>query len=752
MRSSLAALIAIVAILGLITSAAQDRSNLRLNALSHIQVLASDSLEGRRSGLPGGEKAAAWIAAKFAEFGLRPGVNDSTYFQDFRITTAVESGPMAMRLMPDAHHPDTLTFCYGSDFVSFAYGGENRTAGPLVFVGYGIQDPDKGRDDFAGLDLRGKVALALAGSPPTEGEGFWGHEGGHGYKASRCRDLGAVGYLQASGDKAMQRTLGLRNRRPDLPAFWISRSACDRLLEGTGLTLDSLRTLAAANPAGFHLELPCRLELEAHAGVLPDAPTRNVLGFIPGADPALAHEIVLIGAHMDHLGVDAVGRIYPGADDNASGTSLLLELARILAQDPIPPRRSVYFCAFAGEDLGLLGSQEFVAHPPVPLDSIVMMINMDMVGRGEGGIELGGAPNFPRIWAIWKTALNDSICSRIDHFKPGYYSDHAPFEEIGIPAFFVATKGEHPHYHQIEDRAETIQTAPLQETGEIVYRGLRAASDYPAPLANPRRLRDSIRQNAEIVALGAPPLPLRSTDDTPDIVLYEAGKRLDFSSPSRLRRLLVELSDLTASRESESSAWVASLNEIPTGRLETALILGIASPSLTEDEAEIYAVLAKLGVRFVHVPREEQKGFFGKKGLNQAAQRRLRQLTQAPQMVIWDVEDFRQAQALLQAAQKPLILRIRQADAAQLRDLHLDLKGSFLWLEAEGVCSWTQADFDRALAAFGRYPIGIQAQQPEDADRLIALWLDAGCDRQKMTDLLGGNLVRWMGKQATQVR
>jgi hypothetical protein len=729
-------------------AAAQNRPEIGLNSLSHIRVLASDSLEGRRSGLPGGEKAAAWIAARFAEYGLRPGVNDSSFFQDFRITTAVESGPMTLRLLPDGRHPDPLSFRYGSDFVSFAYGGENRVSGEVVFVGYGIHEPDKGRDDFAGLDLRGKIALALAGSPPTEGEGYWGREGGHGYKASHSRDLGAVGYLQAAGDKAMQRTLGLRNRRADLPAFWISRSACDRLLQGTGLTLDSLRTMATANPGGFHLELPCRLELEAHAGVLADVPTRNVLGYIPGADPALAHEIVLIGAHMDHLGVDAVGRIYPGADDNASGTALVLEAARMLAHDPIPPRRSVYFCAFAGEDLGLLGSQEFVEHPPVALDSIVTMINIDMVGRGAGGIELGGAPNFPQIWAIWKTALDDSTCARMDHFKPGYYSDHAPFEEVGIPAFFVASKGDHPQYHQVEDRADSIQIAPLQETGEIVYRGLRALADYPAPLAHPNRLRDYLRRNAEIVALGAPPLPVRSNDDTPDVILYEAGKRLDPSSPSRLRRLLVELENLKRLRsDDEAPVRVESLSGIPTGRLDPALILGIASPSLTENEAEIYSVLSRLGVLFVHVPREEQRGYFGGKGLNQTARRRLQELTQAPQMVIWDVEDFRQAQALLQAAQKPLLLRIRQADAALLRDLRLDLNGSFLWLETEGVRGWTQADFDRALASFGRYRIGIRTEDPEDADRLIALWLDAGYDQQKVTDLLGGNLVRWMQRR-----
>ena len=105
-----------------------------------IRVLASDSLEGRRSGLPGGEKAAAWIASKFAEFGLQPGGNDGSFFQNFCITTAVESGPMAMRILPDGDRSDTVEFRYGDDFVSFAYGGENRVMGRLVFVGYGIQE------------------------------------------------------------------------------------------------------------------------------------------------------------------------------------------------------------------------------------------------------------------------------------------------------------------------------------------------------------------------------------------------------------------------------------------------------------------------------------------------------------------------------------------------------------------------------------------------------------------------------------
>ncbi len=714
-------------------------------ALSSIEILASDSLQGRRSGLPGGEKAAAWIANQFLNIGLQPGVGDTSFFQDFSITTAVESGPMVMQLWPASAETEPFEFEYGSDFVSFAYGGAGRVQGQVVFVGYGIQEPSKGRDDLAGADLKGKVALALRGAP-NDGEGFWGREGGHGYKAAHAADAGAIAYLQVGEGPCMQRTLGVENRRANVPCFWISRKACDRLLAASRLTVDSLFARANTQRSGCHLDLAATLQVEANAGVIPNAATRNVVGIFPGSDPRLAHEMVLVGAHMDHLGVDAVNRIFHGADDNASGAALVLELARTLVADPIPPRRSIAFVTFTGEDLGLLGSEEFVAHPPLPLDSIVTMINLDMVGVGQG-ISLGGFPNFPAIWDIWELVMSDSLRQSLRHFKPGYYSDHAPFEDLGIPAFFIDTGGDHPHYHQPEDEAALIQPELMAQVGDIVYQGLRAIADHPASLVEADRLTHYLWHSSETVLLNAPTLPPPTLDDGPDLVLYEAGKTIDQASRNRLRRLLLELSrlDSTLNADSLNMRKVASFVRIPSGQLVPGVALGLASPKLVENTPEIYTMLAKLGVLFVHVPQDD-KAYFGVRGLKKPAGDLIAQLESAPQAVIWDVNSLTQAYSLFVAATRPLVVQVNgSAKPVTKSELKL-LPGQFLLLSARAVKDLEVKEFQALAASVGWYNLGVQADGMQEATPLISTWQKAGFSHGRIHDLLGLNLVRYLRK------
>jgi hypothetical protein len=727
-----------------------------LRAKGTIEVLASDSLQGRRSGLPGGEKAAAWIAEQFQSFGLKPGVGDTSYFHNFTITTAVESGPMilevwpkyvgAQRAAPLLSTSDTLNFQYSEDFASFAYGGAGRIQGQLIFVGYGINAPEKGRNDYVGVDLKGKIAIALRGAP-DRGEGFWGGEGWHGVKLATAYDAGAAGYLHIGEGKAMQRTVGIENYRKDFPAFWISRQTCDRIFQMVGLTFDSLLALSNAHPKGYHLDLPIEVSMESHAGVIENAPTRNVLAYVLGADSELAHEIVLIGAHMDHLGVNAAGRVLHGADDNASGTAMVMELARTLISDPIPPRRSVYFCTFAAEDLGLMGSEEFTAHPPIPLDNIVSMINLDMVGLGDQGVDMGGWPNFPKIAEIWSAALSDSQKARINHFKPGHSSDHASFEVLGVPAFFVASAGDHPNYHQPEDEAQFIRPETLAEVGDLVYRGLRAVADYPAPLANPNRLTDYLWQSSETAMLGAPEMPMRTGDDHPDLILYEAGKTIDPSSRNRLRRLLVEIEQmdsLLASKEDEI-ARVDSLKHIPTGRLNPALAVGIASPKLVENEPEIYRTLAKLGVLFIHVPTDGRGSYFGVRGMKKGDRDLLAQLEAAPQQVICDVGSFHQAQQLMDAATRPMVVRIIAANDKETAK-SIKLNGNdFLLLSAQVAGELDREQFEALAQAAGWMNLGIEAANSEEATPLLDHWLEWGYKQGKIVNLMGGNMERWLG-------
>jgi aminopeptidase YwaD len=720
-------------------------------ALSYIEVLASDSLQGRRSGLPGGEHAAAWIADQFRSWGLRPGMGDSSYFQNFAIPTAFETSPMVMTKisaveMDPANRSDTIVFSYGSDFVSFAYGGSGRVSGDLVFIGYGIQAPEKGRDDLAGLNLKGKIALALAGAP-DEGEGFWsGGEGFHGYKAAHAADAGAAGYLQVGSGKAMQRTLGAENRRDGVPAFWISRQTCERLLGGTGLTYDSLVNRANGNRRGYHLSLPCRLQLESHAGIVPDASTRNVVGYLPGADPELAGQVVILGAHLDHLGVDALGRIYHGADDNASGTAMVMEIARTLAADPIPPRRSLYFCAFAGEDLGLWGSEEFVAHPPVPLDSVVAMINLDMIGVGKPEMGVGGAAIFPQIWNVWSAALSDSSKAHIQHFHAGGGSDHAAFEEKGIPAFFVDSGGDHPNYHQPEDIAALIQPAILEKIGEIAYRGLRAIADFPAPLTQADRFKAYLWQSSKTVRLANLNDPFAFADDHPGLILYEIRAGNDRTSRDGLKTIMRELGRLDTlfaarfNKVQQLKSWAA----VPSGNLAPLVVLGLDCDGKTEIESELYPGLERLGASFVHISEDHKGRFFSTRGLKKAGKVLLTSLQKAPQVIFWDVPSWREAACLVQTSAKPLVIRVHESSIPQ--DLLSLYKGKscFCSISAEAAQSCSRKQFEEMVKQVGIYNLGVEVRSREEAGPLLDLWCSWGYDAGRIRDLLGMDLIRWL--------
>jgi len=229
----------------------------------------------------------------------------------------------------------------------------------------------------------------------------------------------------------------------------------------------------------------------ARKGIPPAAVALNVAAFVPGADPALAGEVVVVGAHYDHVGRGdygaydpaQVGDVHNGADDNASGVAAVLEVARRLAARP--PRRSVIVAAFGAEELWMLGSRHFVRAPPVPAGSIVGMVNLDMVGRMRGRrLEVFGAATAPGLRGVAREANAGTRLSLV--FRPvGGRSDHAPFAERGIPALHLFT-GMHADYHRAGDDAERINLAGLERVADYAEAVARALADRPDRLAPPR--------------------------------------------------------------------------------------------------------------------------------------------------------------------------------------------------------------------------------------------------------------------------
>jgi len=441
--------------------------------LSHIVLLAHDDLKGRETGSTGIDLAAGYIAGQFAAAGLLPGGPDGTYFQEF---TFGRSQELLADTRLSVEGPKPIEATLREDFVPFGFSAMGEFDGETIFVGYGIANPKKHHDDYSGVDAAGKVVLMLRREPSSWREGGYTDHAWFKTKILLAEEKGAAAVLivnQDPGEDEIDRLMqfGGRGGVYDIPAVHIKRAFAERLLEAGGLDsltvlqqrLDEESTSVSAALTGVHVRGTVAYEAEEIAA-------RNVIGVLPGMGPH-ANEYVVIGAHYDHLGVRR-DDIYNGADDNASGTAGVIELARALARTAYRDR-SVLCMTFAGEEIGLLGSKHYCADPTVPIDSIVAMLNMDMIGRLNPddeanmlGIQgLGTGDSFKRIVAHHAEAVSIEYLAEESARGP---SDHAPFYRAGVPAMFFFT-GVHEDYHQPGDDTEKINADGAVQIVKLVY-------------------------------------------------------------------------------------------------------------------------------------------------------------------------------------------------------------------------------------------------------------------------------------------
>ncbi len=463
--------------------------------LEHLRFLASDALRGRGNDMPELGWAADYIAQRFAEDGLLPAGEGGSYFQEFEITTALEQGPeneVAFFGIPQAAvHLDVER-----DFTPLTFGGQVGVVGPLVFAGFGISAPELGYDDYRGLDVRGKIVAVYEHEPQEHSERsvFGGLELTE-YstvlsKALTARSRGALAVVLIPDDFNHYRSWR-RDRDREQPlddlgiqTIRLSEGWGRRLLQLSGRDPIEIRRWINRNltPYSFEFEgvqASIRVDVQRVRHTV-----RNVVAVIPG----WSDETIVVGAHYDHLGLggksslapDQVGEIHNGADDNASGTAGLLQLAREFAAAP-QPRRTLLFVAFAGEELGLLGSRHYVERPALPLDKTVAMINMDMIGRSSGDLLIGGVGTAQE----FKPILNDLARLSPLRFRfaetPGGSSDHQPFAVRGIPVLFFFA-GLHGDYHRPSDDWESVDLERSRQILDVVGRTIRRLDQIPGPL------------------------------------------------------------------------------------------------------------------------------------------------------------------------------------------------------------------------------------------------------------------------------
>jgi hypothetical protein len=451
-------------------------------ARAEVAWLADPARGGRGVGTPGGAEAAGWIGERLREAGLAPAFGGSyaqTFEAPFRATlkdgSALQVGAYAPALR--------------DEWLPFGFSDDGSVEGELVWAGYGITAPDLGYDDYAGLDVRGKVVLVAADFPRESDPASPFRDPGH-YrlaewraKAINAREHGAAA-LVAVRD-------GWAHEGPDEIAPWRGQVASRAGILAVRATAAALarggvdvRALAARGEAdGKPRSRPLGLHARVRVEILHErAETSNVAAILPGRDPAIAGECVVVGAHHDHLalGGDAslapeeLGTVHPGADDNASGVAALLAVARAFAAQPAP-RRTVVLAAFGAEEQGLLGSAHLVRALPAPCsaEKLQLMVNLDMVGRLRGGkLYVAGGDTAKGLREL-ATALVERpapLPLRLAFSGDGYGpSDHTSFHARGVPVLFLFT-GPHADYHRPSDTADKVDADGLAVVARFAHR------------------------------------------------------------------------------------------------------------------------------------------------------------------------------------------------------------------------------------------------------------------------------------------
>ncbi len=448
----------------------------------HIRYLASDELKGRKAGEEGNRLAAQYIANEFRRYGLQPAGDQGGYFQDFTfIASAKEGSNNNLAITFDG---GTLRYGLDADYRTLAYSPETTITAPLVFAGYGISAPDSLHyDDYAGLDVKDKVILVLRYSPDGPGMNRFARRSELMAKTFTARDKGAAAVIfvtSAPGKEgySINSLQAPPSTNSGIPGMVLRWGALDSLLrmEGKDLALIQAGIDSTKTPASFELpRTTVRLQTQIIKIV---AHTANILGYLPGSDPVAGKQTLIIGAHMDHLGMGGVGSgsrkpdtiaIHHGADDNASGTAGLLELAQYFGSRAQSLKRGILFTSFSAEELGTLGSEYYVNHPVQPLDSTIAMLNLDMIGRMKDSTLLvdgmGTSPGFER---LVKMENADSLTLKL---KPDGYgpSDHSSFYAKNLPVMFFWTNL-HEDYHLPSDTWDKINYPGEQKVVELVAR------------------------------------------------------------------------------------------------------------------------------------------------------------------------------------------------------------------------------------------------------------------------------------------
>lgn len=485
-----------------------------------LQFLASKHFKGRGTGSPEAELTADYLASIFQRQGWQPPPgNEGSYLQTFDLVQAIPRPESRLKIA--LRQGASVEPRIGEDFLPVPWGFDSGDVeGPAVFAGYGISAPELHYDDFANLDVTNKVVIVLSKLPASSKLSSWDFYSQKDYeepleKVLQAQKAGASGViiiLPTSESIPAVSTLSFKNAKTYLaadlesvriPAVFVSAAFGEKLVTANRSSrLETLKAIqekldSERKPASFALEKLVSMKTVYDRKFLKGY---NVIGVLPGSDSQLRDQYVLLGAHHDHLGAGENQEIYFGADDDASGTTGLLELAEAFQVGPLRPRRTLVLAAWGAEELGLLGSRFYAKRPFFPLEKTVAMIQLDMIGRNEqrpadpsSGIEEEKAEQNTNTLSVAGSAFSQDLKQWIElcnqrvgltlryRYDTGQEnllkrSDHWCFLKAGIPSIFFFT-GFHPDYHRSTDTADKINYEKMEKILRLLYLAIWEVAD-----------------------------------------------------------------------------------------------------------------------------------------------------------------------------------------------------------------------------------------------------------------------------------
>lgn len=455
-------------------------------ALYHIKFLSSDELRGRDTFTQEQYIAARYIANEFEKYGVKPVTKNGSYYQDINMDYAKVGTSNSLEI-------NGKLLAEEQDFQVAAV-GRNKIEGEIVFIGYGITANNY--DSYADVDVKNKIVMVFEGKISRKGE-KWIFAPLHEVRILNAINHGAKGMLFVRGTSPKDHKMPIPSEFPlerlklklsfaekfdlckwndevfkkwsSFPMIYITMDTGNNLLANTGKTIAEFKEEIdkTGKPHSFALDKTVKVQTDVFHHL---RYTMNVIGMIEGADPSLKNEFVIIGAHYDHVGIDAdSGEVYNGADDNASGTAALLEIAQAFAECEKKPKRSVSFITFTGEEQGIIGSQYYVDNPIIPLDKTVAMLNMDMIGRNDpDAIEFcyKGPESFLSI--SQEASNNIGIKINIEKQNLLMSTDHSAFFPKDVPVAFYHDGGG-DFAHKTYDTWDKILPDKIEKVARLCF-------------------------------------------------------------------------------------------------------------------------------------------------------------------------------------------------------------------------------------------------------------------------------------------